>query len=343
MPRWILHSLPALLLLLAAGCSLRQGTETLQDLPLPASGAPMTPETAKAIAAVRATGGAPTSRRFSSWIFPFYLHGQILGPAGKDSDEVEALRIQWSDIFPIIPLTTPLMVRISQHRYAPDRAEPVSGWRVHWNPFSAGGEAINDPASPLNVDLRLGGFPLLYSYGHVTAANAERRSRLSVDLNTFLYTLGPAVIKWDGTAEVANSRGYVAMPLLLGGLLGGLLWLDSHGRIGEDYRIVHGPFYGTLLYESSLLTVVGPDRDPLPMQTWPPQTREGEDIVGQDQYRGILWGILWRTKREYSTTGTVLNSSHGPLWGLVGVGSEGGEWGPRLLGLTIPMFGGGAD
>ena len=333
-----LRNLVLLFMLVAlTGCATRNGPEALKDLHIPSNGEPLASDTWDRIDALPNPKTAFIQDSFFN-LLPLIGRLQNFSP-NRDGSIYNQTYVRWVDIIPGIFL--PLSVKISEFQYPKGHTEESpQGWRLSYNPLWVSAEVRNNTEEPDRLALKAAGVPLLAAWGSMNVIDEKTSSSLSLHANSFLWSLGPMVIKFRGNNQGEEVHGYLATPLLLGGLVGALVWTDFHVITERDYTIGHGPLFGSTLYYSIFKTRYESDED---------ETKQSNAVIqlggkavadrgarlGSDWENNVLGGILWRSFQELDADDRVTRSGYGPLWSFIGWGSVDGSSGPRIFWLTL--------
>jgi hypothetical protein len=264
-----------------------------------------------------------TSGRTSFWLLPFSLYVHDFSVA-RNREVATSKNVAWNDLStPILFTTLPLRFSYREYEYTKGNLEPVSKTSVSWNLFWASASTKGEPNT---VRFKAKGIPLFYAFA--SASDPKRDFKLSV--NNVLWTLGPAWLKIDGKNGDQQQKGYFGAPLLLGGMLGGILWGDHHIQSnGNQSSLGHGPLFGFLGYWK---------------QTAPwlvyPEAKAGEDapkpeVKGRQCMSGALLGILWSQYTRRDEAGKIDKSRNGPLWTMFGWSHRDGKFAVKFLWIPI--------
>lgn len=311
----MLRTLPGLLLLIvlvATGCTHSFTSQELQSKTLPFHGQPVDEDTWEAISRVNPAAPQISSR---STVFPFpsvlvFRSFSNIRPDGRFS----ATSFTWWDGFlGAFGISLPLAINYNDYHYSPGEAEPIAHRSALYTPFWATSSSRGD--FNLGMDIEASGIPILWTRLKITETLSDGSTGTATK-TAFLWTLGPALIRLR--ANDGQSNGYLATPLLLGGMLGGLVWADYRLREGDTHRIGHGPLLGFLGYTQWQNHTGAPDAESAPTET---RFR-----------RMLLGGALWeQTRRSDYETGELRSASHGPLWGMFGWGRKGEDFALRIF------------
>ena len=264
---------------------------------------------------------APQVERVAN-VFPFPSILIYRNFSNKDNNgNVAATSFTWYDLFlGSIGISLPLAVNYTDNHYSAETGERVAQRRAVYTPLWASSSSEGEFARGMNIEAS--GIPILWGRMKFSETNREGVTG-TAKMTSFLWTLGPMVVQMRTSDDSAG--GYMAAPLLLGGLLGGILWSDYHLRDGESMRIGHGPLLGFLGYTQWRIVR-------------PPTFDETETMTrprAENSRRLVLGGVLWEDTRNVEGTDTVTSTSHGPLWGMLGWGSKEGRFALRLLWIPI--------
>ena len=290
------------LLLLAiaglTGCSIVEQDKIFGEIEAPQVGEPIPAGLWEKVAG---TESAPRSLRIRTWPIPWFLTMKNFDISEEGAQRFD---LRWYDLGnPLLYL--PVYCSVRQENYLAGAAEPDSGTRLVWTPLWTAARNTNPEAG--RPQLKAWGVPLLLSHvggdlkqGHFSLTNG-------------LWTLGPMVMRYKTDR---GGGGYVATPLLLGGLLGSILWVDFHIEDAQNRVIGHGPFFSFLGYSDVFAAHKG---------------------KGKHQ-RMILLGTLWYEKSfQDIEKHEIIDSIHGPLWGIFGWGHKKTVPHIRFLWIPIPV------
>ncbi len=351
------------------GCTASQRSQSLEGHRLPTRGGDLSAEVWQAAREEPRRVHEMSSIRF--WALPLSLYVRQFR-LDENTERAQGSNLRWNDLSSPIFLTfLPLRVHYSEHYYTEESEEPAGRMSFWWNPLWTGSNVEPAPGQERVPEIRAVGVPLLFSYirgsgepAHEPVPGVPQELQQpggTITAFTSLWTLGPAAftMKQPGVnGRLQENRGYVAMPVLLGGALGALLWTDRMFRMemlaadgapqsadmyetlpGEDEvreaymntreqrRFVtgHGPVFGYLGYYHNKSVSVLRNGDLHP-----------DDIGLDEPYGGrserlVLGGILWRDFIRRDWDGEVVYSGHGPLWGFIGWGKRQERFSPRLF------------
>ncbi|MCC5877200.1 MAG: hypothetical protein JJU11_13345 [Candidatus Sumerlaeia bacterium] len=307
-----------LAVLVFSGCTHSFTSRELGDKTLPYKGGTISEETWEAMGRVNPSAPHVNTR---STVFPLpsiliFRNFSNLRPDGRYA----ATSFTWWDGFlGSIGISLPLAVNYNDYHYLPGESEPVAHRSAFYTPFLSGSSSEGD--FDLGVDIKASGIPLLWSRVRM-AETFPDGSQAIAQKTGFLWSLGPMLIKLE--ANEGNTSGYIATPLLLGGVPGGILWSDYRirDRDRDTHRFGHGPLFGFLGYSQWKAHSTPPQEDANPEET---------------RFRRLLLGgALWeQTRRSDFESGEVTSTSHGPIWGMFGWGSREGDFTLRLLWIPI--------
>ena len=274
------------------GCSIGNGPEFLRDYRRPAPDAQTSDRFWTEASSWQESAKHPDRAAvdLSFWLLPTWLSGRAtkLGPKAERVLDTEFEILDLGVIFiPFLPLWARVDTQLE--RRSGERAEN----RVTWTPLWTHTRLVDWPADQRRAQAV--GLPLLYSRVEYGREGEEP----AFELHNVLWTLGPAWMHIDIPDEEPYASGWGFTPLLLAGP-GNWLWTSAHIRSDESDITVHGPLNGWLGYRSRL---------------------ENYDT---EFTRRIVAGVLWYDSEE-SAGDTVVDSRHGPLWGVLGWGRSYGE------------------
>lgn len=307
---------PLLSIFIITGCTHSFTSRELGDKTLPYKGGSISEETWEAMGRVNPAAPHVNTR---STVFPLpsvliFRNFSNLRPDGRYA----ATSFTWWDGFlGSIGISLPVAVNYNDYHYMPGESEPVAHRSAFYTPLLAGSSSEGD--FELGMDVQASGVPLLWSRVKMEETFPDG-SQASASLTGLLWTLGPMLVKLE--ANEGETSGYIATPLLLGGVPGGILWTDYRIHDRETHRIGHGPLFGFLGYTQwkSFSTPVEEEADP-------------DEVRFR---RLLLGGTLWeQTRRTEFQDGDTISTSHGPLWGMFGWGSREGDFTLRLFWYPI--------
>lgn len=314
----LLPLLASATLVLLAGCSSHFTNHSLEGKTLPYHGEAIDEETWEAIAGARPQGQPLEMRSFALPLPTVVVH-RAFSPL-QEAGTHTAASFTWYDGFiGALGISLPLVVNFNSYQYEPDVAEPVGRVSALYTPLWATSSSEGEAETALSLEAK--GVPLLF-----TRVNLREESPGGIGgtatMTGFLWTLGPAVLKLD--TDDGSRRGYMAAPLLLGGMPGALLWSDYHLYEEDSHRIGHGPGFGFLGYTQWRTT-----------ETWEAPAGEEASAAEERFRRLVIGGALWQDTARSDADGASISTSHGPLWGMFGWGSRGDDFALRALWIPI--------
>lgn len=315
----VLSFLAAASLLCLTGCVSHYTNHHLEGKTLPYHGEPIDEDTWAAIARAQPQ---PQPLELRSFLFPLpsivrYRAFSHL----RDTGTHTAASLTWYDGFlGAMGISLPLIVNFNDYQYEPDVAEPVGHNSALYTPFWVTSSSEGEANMGLTLDAM--GVPLLFTRVRLREEAPGGGASATATLTGFLWTLGPTVLKLETDDD--SRRGYLAAPLLLGGLPGAFLWSDYHLHEDESHRIGHGPAFGFLGY-TQWRTI----------RTWQAD-EEVPDPSAEERFRRlVLGGTLWQDTARSDAAGDPISTSHGPLWGMFGWGSRGEDFALRAFWIPI--------
>lgn len=315
LPRVLAGVLALAAIVLVSGCTSRAQSDIFSRVN-PPSGDMMGPEVWAAIDEAPQEQAYRRSNLF--WLLPRYIFSKNF-VADKNEREAFSSSLAWFDIG---LLFLPISIKATEYHFSADSPEADGRRGLVWNPLWA--YAWNEGNFRTEKEFKASGVPLLYS-----SVKVGEKDELQTKFLTFLWTLGPMVVKVNGNLEANQGElpisGYAATPLLLGGW-GGILWSDVHLNVGERAKIVsHGPLLGALgfVYTHSDFRLerrledgrIDPD---------------SEVINQRDTQRMVIGGFLWKDGSR-RVNGKVERAHHGPIFAMFG-------WGRKDDRPTVRLF-----
>ncbi|MCB2155113.1 hypothetical protein KQI84_09520 [bacterium] len=293
-----------LLVLGSVGCSIIDDDKIFADFPAPGPGEMINSELWDQ---VEGTDSVHRSSHAKTWPLPWFFS---LHDFAISREAASRFDFAWYDLGnPLIFL--PVYVSAGQAFYEAGDHEPIGEAHLFWTPFWTSAKTRNPQA--LGSNLNAWGVPLFVSHVGGNLRNGD------FSLTNILWTLGPMVMSYE---TKSGNGGYVATPFLLGGLLGSILWADFDIREDQNRIIGHGPLFSYLGYS---------------------------DVTSQYRHkvkkqRMVILGILWfdRSLSDLKKN-QVINSSHGPLWGMFGWGRKNTAPTVRFLWIPIRVGSGAAE
>jgi hypothetical protein len=338
------------LVLTLAGCSQNMRSAHFKTAPPPAHGKPITEPQWQAM---QEAHDSRKDRRLVvqeslNWPLPFIATARDFSVERNREtgrlDKAQGMQFVFNDLAtPLILTTLPLRMKFRLYHYERDTDLPVGFRALTYSPFVFEDRAIGKVDRRYTV--RAQGLPLLFADLKLAKNDPEEGTAKRLHATTTLWTLGPAWLTFD-TETKANddpstrtSTGYAALPLMLGGGLGTILWTDYSLRLtdpdhGGKRRVIgHGPLAGFLGYfddraESGTATVTRKTSD----------GEEREVTISTEGRRNVhvLGGLLWHhyTKRD-AATGARVRDRSGPLWSMFGWGHSADSFKVRILFVPI--------
>lgn len=188
--------------------------------------------------------------------------------------------------------------------------------RARWTPFFAHARPEGWPDGEPRSDVF--GVPLFFTVFRDYGASPGAR----VDGWQTIWTLGPSFMRFESRSPHMEGHGWMAHPLTAAGL-GGLLWASYCVTEGDGFTSGHGPLFGLLGWFQSA------DRAEPSRFLRRPEARTRV-------FRTLVGGALWWSFESMTDDGVAMDSTHGPLWGMFGVGTWDGE--PILRFFWIPIW-----
>ncbi len=298
------------------GCLSVHQPQSLKDSGLK-PGEPITEEQWAKIDELGPQGNVLLQKRFS-WLLPLNIYSQTMTRQGG-GESIWAERFTWNGLgFPMFFL--PYRVVYANSSYDRSQDEPVGKEGLIWWPLYTDRFSEGDPSG--NVQIDADGIPLFFS--RVRADTGDFQAQFW----NVLWTLGPACLtaeatdpRTDETAEV-----YLAAPLLLGGVLGTILWTDVSikNANAQESIMMHGPLFGILGYYQIKQRAVEMNED-----------SQEPAIVGRESVHGLVGGALWNDYTRRDLDGELVKARYGPLWTGFGWQWKEDRFGLRFLWIPI--------
>lgn len=310
--------------LLATSCVGVTGNRNLSEMQPPAVGEPLLESYWNLIEGKN----VPYAQKDVTWVLPNFIFIKDWR-LNKDLKTARYSRLRWIDPGVLFAVILPVHVTMD-YRFYPEEG-PSGQNKVTWTPFWAGGKKVNWPEDRARIEAS--GIPLFY--GSVRAIEPNRKSKLTVQ--NVLWTLGPFLVRAHGTPDDGEGgevppglrssiSGYWFNPIFAGGIPGVLAWTSWDFKTTSGDRFYgHGPLVGALgvlhARQSYARALAGTEHEP------PAKWRAQNTLV--------VLGTLWMSRQYRDLEGDVVESTHGPLWGMFGWGRKDGA--PKIKFLWIPI------
>lgn len=317
-----LRSLPSTITLLcllafASGClsniAVGGGLDSMKGKPLqgPANQPDFWPE-AEAVAGDQQLYASGVS----GWALPLQLSMRS-AMLGLKAEDYSLNRFAWNDLGIPILLQLPLRIGWKSEYYKKGESKPTTRNWAQWTPLWATSHTEGVPPKVgLNAyTVRADGIPLIAS-----RQSLERPGGAKIRWYSMLWSFGPQVISFQGKAR--KTRGFIAVPAMLSGIFGPLVWTSAQVQLDESRITAHGPLAGFLGYAFNGHPVtIQPGEKKLVLN----QPKDESELAGRRRHRLVLGGLLWRDDSvTVISDGRTWQSQHGILWALIGWGHRGG-------------------
>lgn len=319
-------------MLAATACSTAHKAKELESVATPKGGENISADV------WAAADAAPADQRLANhsifyWPLPVVAHKKWfeIGPDRQKAVASSTSRYGLGIPYEYLPLEN------SYHKFVYDRgtAEPVGAVHRYSNLFWSWAGTSGNPGSELEVDVK--GVPIAAEWGHekgyawyfdetIKDHTVYRDSKFT----TILWSLGPAYFHVKDQEQLAGGKTETLTstwchPLLLGGILGVVLWSDYKQEMdspANQYKTHgHGPLLGYPIWYTQTRAMKHPDH------------AEGNlDQVGRIL---MVLGGLGYFEYERGDNGTYTDKVKGPLWGLFGTGLYKGD--PAYYLLRFPI------
>ncbi|MBI1291792.1 hypothetical protein GC173_11195 [bacterium] len=335
-----LLKLPILLLIAVAvlsSCSFTRRSEYFKKEDSPRHGKPLSEDIWVGMQEAREAKSDQTlsvAEAFN-WPLPFNASAYLFEvdrpkDAAAPLEKAQATSFVWNDIAsPMLMTTLPYRIKWRLYQYERGTDRPIGFRAITYSPFVFEDRAIGKVDE--RYQIRAQGLPLLFADLKIARNDSKAGTSKRLHGTTTLWTLGPAWATFGADTKVADdpttrsSRGYVALPVALGGGLGAMLWTDYSVRLtdpqhgGKRRLIGHGPLAGVLGYFEDRVEPAS----------------AGGGKTGRHNVH-VLGGLLWHhyTKRD-AETGARVRDRSGPLWSMFGWGHSGDRFKVRVLFIPI--------
>lgn len=332
--RLALLSVVATMALLASGCVSTQNPKALQDVTTPRGGK-IDPAVWTAVDAAQPNDRLRKSA-MAYWLLPLQFSMRNFQIA-NDHSEARYQSFVWNDLGTFI-LLLPVRIRFEETFYNRETNEPIGERGIVLHPFYA--KDWNKGATTEGVELKAKGVPLFFSDVKISDQRNEKGKIFGTKFRStaVLWTLGPYYLRSVGTTpDGREQKVTVAMPLMLGGFLGSLVWLDLDARVTQDPATLaaHGPLFGLLGH----VYIKEPQYRPLAEGEPEAEQRMAfsrrQVLTGYRTNRMVLGGLLWQDVQRKTVDGEVTDSRHGILWSAFGWGEKENKGKVRFLWIPI--------